>query len=179
MSGAADIWGLVAEWTTPAELVHAVEQARAAGYRHLDAYTPMPVHGLHEAMGERRSRLPWVTFIGGLLGGVGGFFLQYWISAVDYAVNVGGRPTNSWPAFIPVTFECAVLVAGVATTIAFFASCRLPRPYHPIFNADGFERASVDRFFLCIEAADPHFDIEQTRVFLEELQPHAVRSVEA
>lgn len=144
----------------------------------MDAYSPFPVEGLAEAIGFRRSRLPLIVLIGGIIGCVGGFYLQYWISVLDYPINVGGRPLNSWPSFIPVTFELTILAAALAAVFGLLALNRLPMPYHPVFNVERFEFASVNRFFLCIETRDPRFDSEKTRSFLEGLGAEGVYEVE-
>lgn len=171
-------WGVIAEFETEAELLVSVLRARKHGYRKMDAYTPGEVDGLGEALGLRRSRLPAVVLIAGLFGAGGGFFMQYYAMAVDYPLNVGGRPFNSWPMFVPVTFELTVLSAAVIGFVVFFIRNGLPKPYHPVFNVPGFERATTDRFFLCIEAADPLFRLEETAQFLESLNPVRVTEVQ-
>lgn len=175
---AARLYGLMAEFETPAELVRAAAAARAAGYQRFDAYSPCPVEGLSEAIGFRKTRLPLVTLLGGLAGGVIAFAFQYWSAAISYPLDVGGRPLNSWPAFLPITFEMTVLGAALATVIGMFALNGLPMPYHPVFNVERFALASRDRFFLCIEAADTRFDREETRAFLASQQPRHVMEVE-
>ncbi|GIX07975.1 MAG: membrane protein [Candidatus Poribacteria bacterium] len=175
---AEGVYGLVAEFDDPDRLIEAARRARESGYRRMDAYTPFPVHGLLEALGKRPTRLQWIVFIAAVLGGVGGYYLQYWIAAVDYPINVGGKPLNSWPNFIPVTFEMAVLVSAIVAAVVMFALNGLPQPYHPLFKVERFQRASQDRFFLCIEAEDPRFDLEETRRFLESLNPLSVEVVE-
>jgi hypothetical protein len=144
----------------------------------MDAYSPLPIEGLAEAIGIRRTRIPLIVLLGGLTGCVGGFFLQYWIAVLDYPINVGGRPLNSWPSFIPVTFELTILLAAFSAVIGLFAVCRLPRPNHPVFNVPQFKMASQNRFFLCIESRDPRFDSERTRRFLASLRPQGVYDVE-
>lgn len=171
------MYGLLAEFTTPERLLEAVRVAHTEGYRRMDAYTPMPVEGLAEAIGLGKSRVPLIVLLGGLTGCFGGFFLQWWIAVLDYPINVGGRPLNSWPSFIPVTFELTILLSAFAAIGGLFALCRLPWPHHPVFNVPGFERASQDRFFLCIEAQDPRFDPQATRRFLEGLGPQGVMDV--
>ncbi|MGH7831975.1 MAG: DUF3341 domain-containing protein, partial [Candidatus Binatia bacterium] len=143
-----------------------------------DAYTPLPVEGLAEALGFTKTRVPLIALLGGIAGCIGGFFLQYWISVVGYPLNVGGRPLNSWPAFVPVTFELTVLLAAVAAVLGMLGLNGLPMPYHPVFNVPRFELASRNRFFLCIEARDPKFDREGTERFLEQTKPHGVYEVE-
>jgi hypothetical protein len=177
MTISTPIYGLLAEFESPAEIVEAAEAARAAGYQRVDAYTPFPVAGLPEAIGFHRTRLPLIIFIGGLLGCVGGFALQYWCAKVDYPINVAGRPLNSWPMFVPVTFELTILAAAIAAVVGLFALNGLPMPYHPVFNVPEFVRASRNRFFLCVEARDPHFDAEKTRQFFETLNAHSIYEV--
>jgi hypothetical protein len=171
------IYGLIAEFDDARRLVRAAESAHAEGYRRLDAYSPFPIEELHHAIGARKTRLPLIVLLGGLSGCVGGYALQYWASAVSYPLNVGGRPFNSWPAFIPVTFECTILAAALSAVFGMLALNGLPQPYHPVFNVPRFALASRNRFFLCIEAHDPHFDLERTRAFLETLQPKEVTTV--
>ena len=172
------VYGLMAEFDTPEALLEAAQRTYNDGYRRMDAYSPFPVDGLAEAVGFHHTRLPLIVLIGGVLGAVGGFLLQYWISVVDYPLNIGGKPYNSWPAFTPVTFETTVLAAALTAVLAMLALNGLPMPYHPVFNVERFALASRDRFFLCIEAADPKFDREETRRFLENLAPRGVSEVE-
>jgi hypothetical protein len=171
------IYGLLAEFENVPTLVEAVRAARGAGYRRMDAYTPFPAEEVAEELGLHRSRLPWVVFAGGLVGGLAGYFMQYYASVLSYPLNVGGRPLHSWPSFIPVTFEMTVLVAAVTAVLAMLGMNGLPMPYHPLFNVPRFALASRDRFFLCIEARDPQFDREGTRRFLEGLHPREVFEV--
>ena len=171
------IYGVMAEFETPTALVAAAEQARLAGYRKMDAYTPIPIHELDEALGLERTKLPKLVLLGGILGGLGGYGLQYWASTIAYPLNVGGRPLHSWPQFIPVTFETTVLGAALTCFIGMWALNKLPQPYHPVFNVPAFARASTDRFFLCIEADDPRFDREGTAAFLKGLHPVGVSEV--
>lgn len=161
------IYGLMAEFDKPEALVAAARSAFAAGFRKMDGYSPFPVDGLAEALGFHRTRVPLIVLIGGIIGCLGGFFLQYWASVIDYPINVGGRPLNSWPAFVPVTFELTILVAALSAFLGVLALNGLPMPYHPVFNVDRFELASRNRFFLCIESGDPKFDHDATRKFLE------------
>jgi Protein of unknown function (DUF3341) len=172
------LYGLMAEFDSPSDLLDAAQRAYDEGYRRMDAYTPFPVHGLAEALGFHRTRLPLLVLFGGIAGCIGGYCLQYWIAAIDYPLNVGGRPLNSWPAFIPVTFELTILVAALAAVLGMLALNRLPMPYHPVFNVPEFELASRNRFFLCIEASDPRFDSGETKHFLESLKARAVFQVE-
>lgn len=173
----ATLYGLMAEFETPTALVEAAERARLAGYRRMDAYSPIPIEELSEALGVRRTRLPLLVLLGGIAGCIGGFALQYWASGIAYPLNVGGRPFNSWPQFIPITFETTVLGAALTCFFAMWALNRLPQPYHPVFNVPAFVRASTDRFFLCIEADDPRFDRQATWTFLEDLKPAGVFEV--
>jgi hypothetical protein len=177
MSQTLPPYGLVAEFDSPRALVGAAEKARDAGYKRMDAYTPFPVEELTEALGQRPTMLPFVVLLGGVIGGVGGYLLQYLTMAYTYPLNVGGRPLHSWPAFIPVTFECTVLGAALAAVLGMLAMNGLPMPYHPLFHVERFARASRDRFFLCIRAADPQFDLARTRQFLEGLGPREVTEV--
>jgi hypothetical protein len=144
----------------------------------MDAYSPLPIEELHEALGTHHSRLPLIVLLGGLAGCIGGFLIQYWTMAVSYPINVGGRPFNSWPAFIPVTFECTILGAALSAVLGMLALNGLPMPYHPVFNVPRFALASRNRFFLCIEARDRMFDLDKTRGFLESLKPREVSTVE-
>jgi hypothetical protein len=171
------LYGLMAEFQTPTALVEATTQARLAGFRNMDAFTPIPIHELDEALGLRRTRLPRLVLLGGILGGSAGFSLEYWASTMAYPFNIGGRPLNSWPHFIPVTFETTVLGAALTCFIGMWALNKLPMPYHPVFNVPAFDRASRDRFFLCIESTDPRFDPHETRAFLESLHPVGVSDV--
>jgi hypothetical protein len=170
-------YGLMAEFDSPTALVAAANEARLAGYRQMDAFSPIPIEELSEALGLPRSRLPRLVLLGGILGGLGGFALEVWTQAIDYPMNIGGRPLVSWPQYIPVTFETTVLGAALTCFVAMWALNRLPMPYHPVFNVTAFERASTDRFFLCIEAVDTQFDPVQTRKFLEGLHPLGVSEV--
>jgi hypothetical protein len=171
MKPRTELHGLLVEFETPEQILAATRRAREAGFRHMDAYTPYPVEGLAEELGMRRTRVPFIVLIGGLVGAGAGFFMQYWSMAVDYPMNIGGRPLNSWPAFIPITFEVMVLVASLSALLGMLFLNGLPQPYHPVMNDPRFGRASQDRFFLCIEATDPRFDRQATRQFLESLQP--------
>jgi hypothetical protein len=172
------IYGLLAEFEQPEQLLAAAHRAREAGYRRMDAYTPFPVEGLAEALGRHYTLVPLITLIGGLTGCAGGFGLQYWVSKVAYPINVGGKPFNSWPAFIPVTFEMTILGAALSAVLGMLALNGLPMPYHPLFNEPRFALASRDRFFLCVEARDRRFDLAETRRLLESLTPRAVMEVD-
>jgi len=173
------MFGLMAEFDSPEALLTAARAAFANGFRRMDAYSPFPVEGLAEAIGFHRTRVPLIVLIGGILGCLGGFYLQYWVSVIDYPINVGGRPLNSWPSFIPVTFELTILVAALSAFFGVLALNGLPMPYHPVFNIERFQLASRNRFFLCIEARDPKFDVDGTRQFLEGTECQGVYEVEA
>jgi hypothetical protein len=160
------------EFLTAEQVLHATQRCWQTGYREMDAYTPYPVEGLALALGLKHSRIPSVVFVGGLVGAIVGFVMQLYSMSIDYPLNVGGRPYNSWPVFIPITFEAMVLVASFSALLGMLFLNGLPRPHHPVFNVPGFERASQDRFFLCIEAVDPKFDFDETTRFLLSLSPH-------
>ena len=163
-----NLHGMVGAFSSGATLVEATRKAYEAGYRRMDAYSPIPVEGLAEAMGRRGSAMPLIVLLGGLIGGFTGWFMQWFSATYDYPFNVGGRPFNSWPMFIPIIFELTVLFAAVSGTLGMLFLNGLPRLHHPIFHAPGIERATVDRFFLCLEAADPRWDRTTTRRFMED-----------
>jgi hypothetical protein len=171
------LFGLMAEFDNPTALVAATEKARLAGYRQMDAYSPIPIHELSEALGLPRTRLPLLVLIGGILGGSGGYLLEYWTQVIAYPLNIGGRPFHSWPHFIPVTFETTVLGAALTAFVGMWMANGLPMPYHPVFNVPAFARASHDRFFLMIESTDPRFERAATQTFLEGLHPVGVSEV--
>jgi hypothetical protein len=176
-TGAPALYGLMAEFDSPDALVAASRRAHDEGYRRLDAYTPFPIEELHEALGIHHTLVPLLVLVGGIVGGLSGYGLEYWVSAVAYPLNVGGRPLHSWPSFIPVTFELTVLFAALTAVVGMLALNKLPMPYHPVFNAPRFALATRDRFFLCIEAADAKFDAAGTRRFLESCGPREVTDV--
>jgi hypothetical protein len=172
------IYGLVAEFNGPESLLAATKKTVAEGYRKMEAYSPFPVEGLDELLGFHRSRVPLITLVGGIVGGVGGFFMQWFSATIHYPINIGGRPLNSWPMFIPITFELTILCAAIAAVLGMLGLNGLPMPYHPLFNVKQFERANRDRFFLCVESKDPKFDRDGTRRFLDSLNPDGVYEVE-
>ena len=171
------LYGLMAEFATPTELVNACKAAYAEGYRDMDAYSPFPIEEASEAIGFHKTAVPLVTLVGGLLGGLSGFALQYWINVIAYPLNIGGKPYNSWPAFIVPTFEMTILFAGITGMFGMFALNGLPQPYHPVFNVDKFSKVTRDRFFLCVEATDPKFDLTGTHQFMERLKPLSISEV--
>jgi len=171
------IYGLMAEFLTPTDLVEAAQHTHDAGYRKLDGYSPFPIEGLSEAIGFHHDNVPLIVLVGAILGGLGGYLMQYWISVISYPINVGGRPYHSWPSFIIITFEMTVLFGGLSAVFGMLALNGLPMPYHPVFNVPRFNSATRDRFFLCIEATDPKFDRVGTRQFLESLNPQAISEV--
>ncbi|HTB94339.1 MAG TPA: DUF3341 domain-containing protein [Candidatus Sulfotelmatobacter sp.] len=173
----SQLFGVMGEFSTPEDLLAATKKAREAGYKHVEAYTPFPVEGLSEAVGFKWTAVPLLTLIGGVGGGMTGFGLQYWVAAITYPINIGGRPFNSWPAFIPVTFELTVLGASIFAVFSMLALNKLPQPYHPVFNVERFSQASTDKFFLCIEARDPKFDLVETSKFLQSLHALHVNEV--
>jgi hypothetical protein len=177
MAAPRDIYGLLAEFEDPTSLVAAARHAHQQGYRRMDAYSPFPIEELHEALGHHHSQLPLIVLIGGLVGCVGGYLLQYWTAAVSYPLNISGKPLHSWPAFVPITFETTILVAALSAVLGMLALNGLPQPYHPVFNVPRFALASSSRFFLCIESTDPQFQLDDTRHFLETLNAREVTVV--
>jgi hypothetical protein len=171
------LYGLAAEFEHPQELLEAARRARAAGYRKMGAYTPIPVEGLYEALGHLPTRLPFLTLLGAVLGGLSAFGMQYYAAVISYPMNIGGRPLNSWQAFMPIVFELSVLGAALFSVLGMLALNGLPQPYHPLFNLAEFKFASRDRFFLCIQQRDRNFDLDQTRDFLQSLNAHKVLDV--
>src|SRR5438876_8937719 len=173
----SDLYGVMREFGTPEELLPAVKKIRQSGYRRLDAYAPFPIEGLSDALGLKRNLVPAITLLGGLAGGIGGFGLQYWAAAITYPLNIGGRPLNSCPAFIPVTFELTILGASFAAVFGMLALNRLPYPHHPVFNVARFTHASSDRFFVCIESKDRKFDLAECARLLQEVHAHHITEV--
>jgi Protein of unknown function (DUF3341) len=173
------IYGAMAEFADSDDLIRAAKQAYAEGYRRMDAFAPMPVEGLAEAVGYRKNYVALCVLIGGICGAVGGFSFLEWITNIAYPLNVGGRPLNSWPAYIPITFECMILAAALTSMFSMFAFNGLPSTYHPVFNVSRFDRASIDKFFLCIEAVDPKFNTDATAEFLSSIGGSEVTIVPA
>jgi hypothetical protein len=172
------IYGLMAEFASPTEVVEAAHRVREAGYRRVDGYSPYPLEELGEALHFHHSRLPLLVLLGGIAGAIGGYALQYWVSVIEYPLNIGGKPFHSWPAFIVPTFETTILAAALTAVLGMLALNRLPEPYHPVFNVPSFAMATRDRFFLCIEATDPLFDHDRTRSFLLSVGARAVSEVD-
>jgi hypothetical protein len=172
------IYGLMAEFPSADALVAAAHQVHEAGFQKVDAFTPYPIEAVSEALALPRSKVPLLVLVGGLLGGLGGYMLQYWSQVIRYPMNIGGRPVHSWPSFIVPTFECTILGAALTAVIGMILLNGLPLPYHPVFNVPRFALASRDRFFLVIEAVDPKFDPDATRSFLAGLNASEVSEVE-
>ncbi len=179
MDNSETVYGLMAEFRSAEELLEATRLTSEAGYRRIDAYSPFPIEGLAEAIGFHRTKLPIIVFCGGLIGCCGGFFLQWWPNVIGYPLDIGGKPWDSWPAFIPITFELTILCAALSATFGMLALNGLPSPYHPVFNVERFSQVTKDRFFLVIESADPKFDVQGTRRFLTELNAREVLEVES
>jgi hypothetical protein len=170
-------FGLLAEFESGDAMSHAIEKAVAAGYSHLDGYSPYPVGEAADALKFPKSEMGPVMFIGGITGACAGFIMQYWANTFGYSLNVGGRPYFSWPSFVPITFEMMVLTTALTGLFGLMALCGLPRYNHPLFNSKAFDRATRDRFFVCIEASDPKFALAETRAFLNDLHPLSVEEV--
>ena len=170
-------YGLMAEFDNVNDAVTAARQTYGAGYRKIDAYSPFPVEELSEAIGFHKNGVALVCLIGGLLGGSAAFTLQWWINTISYPVNIGGRPLNSWPSFIIVTFEMTILFSGLSAVFGMLALNGLPMPYHPVFNVPQFESVTKDHFFIVIFSSDKNYDAASTRQFLEGLGPISVAEV--
>lgn len=173
----APVYGLIAEFEDAKSLLKAAKEARSAGYKRIQAFSPYYVEGLGKTLGYNMNWMPWFVLAGITLGALGGFFLQYWLEVPQYAINVGGRPFNSWQAFMIITFEAGILGGGLFAALGMVFVSQLPLPYHPVFNAENFETASRSGFFLCIEAADNRFDGQWTRQFLQDQGPVKVSEV--
>jgi len=171
------VYGVMAEFDTPTDLVNATRAAHQRGYRKLDAYSPFPIEELSDVLHLHRNKLPLIVLIGGIIGGITGYMLQYFVTVMYYPINIAGRPLHSWPQYIIITFELTILFASLSAVVGMLALCGLPMPYHPVFNVPRFALASHDRFFLCIEATDPMFDRKQTSEFLGTLAPKEVSDV--
>lgn len=167
----------MAEFSDGKEILSAAKLAYEHGYRQMEAFTPFPIEGLSETLGQKKSRVPIFVLLCGIGGGLGGYFMEWYANVVSYPQNIGGRPLNSWPMFIPITFELTILSAALAAIIGMLALNKLPEPHHPVFNVPEFERASTDKFFLCIEAGDSKFNLEATRKFLGMLRAEKVSEV--
>src|ERR1039457_157504 len=171
------MYGVMAEWYSATTVGEAAHKTYQAGYNKIDAYSPFPIEGLAEEIGFHRDEVPLVVLIGAIVGGLTGYLMQYWMSAVDYPLNIGGKPYHSWPAFIVITFEMTILFAGISAVFGMLALNGLPMPYHPVFNVPRFSLASKDRFFLIVFSTDKKYDPADTRKFLEGLAPRSVSEV--
>jgi Protein of unknown function (DUF3341) len=171
------VYGIMAEFDSAQALIDAAKQTHQAGYQKIDAYSPFPIEGLAEEIGFHHNLVPLVVLIGGIVGGLTGYLMQYWISVVDYPLNIGGKPPHSWPAFIVITFEMTILFAALSAVLGMLALNGLPMPYHPVFNVPRFALASRDRFFLIVFSSDPKYDPAGTRRFMEGLTPRSISEV--
>ena len=171
------LYGVVAEFNDPQTLLDAANAVREQGYTETDAFSPFPIHGLAEAVGFHKTRLSTIVLAMGILGGIGGFFMCWYANVISYPLNIGGKPLNSWPAWIPITFECTILLAALGAVFGMLALNGLPMPYHPMFNLRRFDSASRDKFFLVIQSRDPKFKLEEARKFLATLGPREVTDV--
>ncbi len=171
------LYGVIAEFNDPQTLLDAANAVREKGYTATDAFSPFPIHGLAEAVGFHKSRLSAIVLTMGLAGGIGGFFMCWYANVIAYPLNIGGKPYNSWPAWIPIAFECAILLAAFGAVFGMLALNGLPMPYHPVFNVRRFDSASRDKFFLVIQTRDPKFRLDEVRQFLQSLGPREVTDV--
>lgn len=170
-------YGIMAEFDDPTSLVSAARAAYQRGYRKLDAHTPFPIEELSDALHLHKNRLPLIVLMGGILGGLTGYLLQYYITVWNFPINIGGRPLHSWPAYIIITFELTILFASFASLFGLLALCGLPMPYHPVFNVPNFAMASRHKFFLCIESSDPLFERDAVVALLQSFDPREVSDV--
>jgi hypothetical protein len=177
MSEENKLYGMIAQFGSAEALLASVKKARAQGYCKMEAYSPYPIHGLSEALGFRRTKLPYLIFLGGMTGAIGGFSMLWSSAAYFYPFNIAGRPYFSWEAFVPITFECMILLAAFSAVLGMLGLNGLPQPYHPLFNSEAFAHASRDKYFLCVESVDPLFDVDKTRQFLESLNPEEIDEV--
>jgi len=173
-----ELFGLAAEFNSPEEIIAAAEKASAAGYKKMDAYTPFPIEDLPNALGQKETRLGWVVLSMALIGALTGFFMQYYANTHYYPLNAGGKPLNSWPNFVIITFEFTILFSAFTSGLFMLGRNGLPRPYHPIFNLEKSENITGDKFVLCIEARDKNFSLDKTKDFLASLNPNYVEEVE-
>lgn len=171
------VYGMLAEYDNADALIAGIKKAKEAGYTKLDGYSPYAVSGIADALGFIKSEMATVMLCGGICGAICGFLMQYYTNAVDYPFNIGGKPYNSWPMFIPVTYEPGILTTCLAGVFGLLALCGLPKLYNPLFNVPAFERSTIDRFFLFVQANDEKFDLQATREFLLTLNPLSVAEV--
>lgn len=171
------VYGIMAEFDNPSSLVSAARAAYDKGFRKLDAYTPFPIEELSDVLHLHKNKLPLIVLCGGILGGLTGYLMQYYVTVLYFPINIGGRPLHSWPSYIIITFELTILFAAISAVLGLLGLCGLPMPYHPVFNVPRFATASRDRFFLCIESSDPLFDPQKISGFLETFDPKEVSEV--
>jgi hypothetical protein len=175
----APLFGVMAEFSDPGKLIEAADRTRQAGYKVMDAYSPFPIEGLYEAMGKKHTILPMLVLLGGLAGLCAGYGLEFWVNVIEYPLNIGGRPLNSIPSFIPIGYECTILFASLTAALGMLALNGFPQPYHPVFNVPEFVKCSNNGFFLCVESTDPQFDKSKVKAFLQSLGAQGVYEVES